>query len=998
MGIVLAALAVPLPSAAVAQAAGGPAGADAPVQAKDGLTASAASASTWVQGGANAVLLDGPVRIEANDATLTADRAVLWLTQTGGRTTAQIALLGNAAVENGISRRTGERLFVSAEVTGPVVLKVARREAADRSDSDTYRRADALRPAAAALRPATVPTTAPAATQAVVTLVPPANPVRFQADSIRTLRGTDGKIAVELIGGVKLLNRQKDGTLIELTSGRAVLFTTLEKLSDLGGGGTTHPATRSATRPGAAEQPALERSVTAAYLEQDVRVNVTPGDRSNPEKRLEADRAYYEFATDHAILTDAVLRTTEPQLNVPITVRADVLRQLSAGEFKAQGANLSTSNFATPDYALKADRVYVRQVPPNEKGQRSTEFRADAVTLNSFGVPFFYLPAVAGDYTEGAIPLRNIGIEQSRNFGFGVLTDWGLFESLGLTKPKGLDASYRLDYLQERGVAGGLNANYSGGQITDAGAVGYEGDFRSYFVNDHGTDRLGRRRARVEQDGLRGRAQFDHQQFFPGDVQLQLRAGYVSDPTFLEEYYQRDFNEGLPTEFSVYLKRAKQTEAVTLLLSYQPYDYVTTANQLQELTAVQRLPEFQYLRLGDSLAEDRLTLFSENNLAALNFRPSDLQLRSYGFADRRGGDIDESYRGIPSYGYTSPIGPDGRTRVYDDSFTFRADFRQELDAPFGLADNRVKVVPYVVGRYTAYDTSAAGGGQNRFLLGAGVRASTAFYSIDNSARSELFDINRVRHVIEPQVDLFTSWSSVPREDLFIYEPGVDGVAGITGGRIALNQRWQTKRGGPGRERSVDFLTLNVGANLFTNEPREPFAPRAGNNGLQDETSGAFRGLYFQTEPEASLARNSIDADALWRVSDTTAIISDGSYNLETGTLATAAVGFAAARGDRVSYYVGGRYIGEINTSLARLALSYKLTEKYSLVLDQSIDLNEGTNRSTSLTVIRRFDRFLATVSFYFDRIDQQGGVRFGIVPYGLSAGINSGALDSFVGR
>ncbi len=992
VGIMLAALAVPLPRAAAQAADAAPPSRPA-VQSTDALSITAAAASTWADAGRNVVLLEGGVRIEANDARLSAQRAVVWITQAGGRTTAQIALLGDAAVVNATSRRTGAELFITTDVAGPVRLTADRREQVDRSGLADYQKADALRPSETAPPtsvPATVPTTTPAtgpATTPVVQLLPPSNPVRFQADSIQTRPGSDGKVVVELGGGVILTNRRADGTLVELTGGRAVLFTTLDRLSDLA-------ATRSA-----ANDTSLQGSITSAYLEGDVRVFVTPGDRSNPEKRLEADRVYYEFAPDRAILTDAVLRTSEPRINIPITLRAQVLRQVSAGEYKAVGANLSTSNFATPDYALKADRVYVRQAPPNEQGLRSTAFQADGVTLNSFGVPFFYLPRVAGNFQEGAIPLRNIGVEQSRNFGFGFTSEWGLFESLGLTRPAGLDASYQLDYLQERGPAGGLDARYSGGQITDAGAVGYDGRLTSFIVNDHGTDRLGRRRGRIDQDGVRGRIDYAHQQFFPGDVQLQLRAGYVSDPTFLEEFYQRDFNEGLPTEFSAYLKRARGSEAVTLLATYQPYDFVTTADQLQELTNIERLPEFQYLRLGDSLAEDRLTLFSENSLAGLRFRANQLDLRdSYGFVDRRGNDIDESYRGIPSYGYTSPIGPDGRTRVYDESYTLRGDFRQELDAPFTAFDGRVKVVPYIVGRYTGYDNSVAGGGQNRFLLGGGVRASTAFYSVDNSARSELFDINRVRHVIEPSIDLFTSWASVNRNDLTIFDESVDGVAGISAARLALGQRWQTKRGGPGRERSVDFLTVNVGLNLFANEPNEPFAPRATNQGLYGQTARAFRGLYFETEPEASLARSGVDADAVWRVSDTTAVIADGAYNLEEGTLATAAVGVAAQRGDRVSYYVGGRYIGEINTSLARLALSYKLTEKYSVILNQSFDLDQGNSRSTSLAVVRRFDRFLVNVSLYFDRIDQQGGIRVGIVPYGLAAGFDSGSLNSFVNR
>ena len=43
----------------------------------------------------------------------------------------------------------------------------------------------------------------------------------------------------------------------------------------------------------------------------------------------------------------------------------------------------------------------------------------------------------------------------------------------------------------------------------------------------------------------RGRVLWEHQHFFPQDWQVQLRAGYVSDATFLEEYFPRDFRDGL---------------------------------------------------------------------------------------------------------------------------------------------------------------------------------------------------------------------------------------------------------------------------------------------------------------------------------------------------------------------------------------------------------------------------------------------------------------------
>src|SRR5690606_12066152 len=142
-----------------------------------------------------------------------------------------------------------------------------------------------------------------------------------------------------------------------------------------------------------------------------------------------------------------------------------------------------------------------------------------------------------------------------------------------------------------------------------------------------------------------------------------------------------------------------------------------------------------------------------------------------------------------------------------DDTIYRADFRQQIDYPFAV--DQFKVVPYVMGRYTFYSDSPDDDRQNRVLAGAGVRLTTAFWGVDNAFQSRLFDINRVRHVVEPEVHLFTSAASVDANEIFIFDEQVDRVHDITAAQIGVRQRWQTKRGGPGRWRSVDFLTLDL---------------------------------------------------------------------------------------------------------------------------------------------------------------------------------------------
>ncbi|HEY1629230.1 MAG TPA: hypothetical protein VGF52_05185, partial [Tepidisphaeraceae bacterium] len=311
--------------------------------------------------------------------------------------------------------------------------------------------------------------------------------------------------------------------------------------------------------------------------------------------------------------------------------------------------------------------------------------------------------------------------------------------------------------------------------------------------------------------------------------------------------------------------------------------------------------------------------------------------------------------------------------------------RQEVDYPFGAGQFRI--VPYVMGRYTGYSDSPDDGSQNRLFAGAGLRITTDFWKVDDSYSNDLFDIHRLRHVVEPELNLFTSAETVDRNDVFIFDEGVDPINDVSAVQLALNQRWQTKRGGAGQWRSVDFFTLRVEGNFFMNKPDKA-----------DLNPDGFRGEFFPSVPEESVPRNSINADALWRVSDSTSLLYDFSYNLDQNELATTSIGLAVERDPRVSYFIGTRYIGQLNSVIESVAVSYSLTAKYGISASESVDLATDKSQNMSVTLIRNFDRFYITLSVFYDQVDKDSGFRFGIFPtgvrYGLSTDQVAGALTN----
>ncbi len=779
-------------------------------------------------------------------------------------------------------------------------------------------------------------------------------PVAFEAANVETVDTNEGTVATVLSGGVILRQRKPNDDLIELRADRVVLFTTLKSLRDVQHSGDTRHG---------------EDLFSGAYLEGDVRIFFTPAVRKDSpgEQRMEAEQAYYEFATDRAVMTRVVMHSVNPQPQIPVIIRAKKVRQLAQGEYLADKAQLSTSSFAVPSYSINTDKVYVRQDPGATALDTRTVFESKDTTFRLFNTPLFYVPAASGSMTSGDSELRAIGFEDASAFGIGALSEWGLFEVLGYPPPRDLDLTFRADYYADRGPATGLNGTYSGGFVTEntKQAWGFEGAFHSYFVYDRGSDDIGRYLPPYQGDPrIRGEALWEHQHYFPDGWSFQARAGYVSDPTFLEQWFARPFDEQLPHDVSFYLKHQQDTEAFTLLAQFQPNDLVTTSDLYQEQFEVEHLPEVTYHRIGDSVVNDQFTFYSDNTISGLHFQKTRATLAQQGF-------FPYDLPGQPSLGTTGVTG----------STIYRADFREEVDYPINAG--QFKVVPYVVGRYTAYSDSPADGGQNRFFGGVGTKITTEFWKVDDSVRSELFDLHRMRHLIEPEINLFTSGTTVSRDNVFIYDEQIDPINDITAAQIALHQRWQTYRGGPGRWRSVDFLTLNVEADLFANKPSS-----------KDLQPLGFRGLYYPSMPELSIPRNSINGDLTWRISDNTVLLSDFSQNLDKNRLATASIGLVLRRDEVTDLYVGNRYIADLNSNITTVALDYELSSKYTVNFSQSFDFGTGNNVETSVGVTRKFDAFFAVFRAFHNETTNQNGVGINVYPNGVGYGLNTDALNN----
>jgi len=683
-------------------------------------------------------------------------------------------------------------------------------------------------------------------------------------------------------------------------------------------------------------------AVVAAYLEGDVILR-------RGERTVEANRLFYDFRNGRAIIIQPVFRTIQQQRDIPVYIRAKEARQLAARpapqvgrvagyRWKFREAIVTTSDFHTPEYHIGARRVYFEDTTPyDDKGvalaERGWRTKLVNTTFNLRSIPLLWLPYVVGDAEEGHTALRKMQVGKSGRLGWGGESEWFLFRLLGLPRPEGFKGRLEADW-HERGVLLGPKLSYS--------RETYSGYALAYGVLDNQReDDFGTERDNIQARRQRGRLLWRHKQFLPRDWQLQLEASYLCDENFLEEFFPGEFWTGKEQETLLYAKKQRDNWAITGLVKWQINDFARDNARLHRLWLAQTeaLPDLAGYLVGQSLWRDRLTWYSEGHIGVVRFRPPELRGPAKLFALR-------SSRSVA-----------------------RVDVREEIDLP--LAVGPVKLLPYVAGRATYWEDSPRDQGLVRPWGQAGVNATMHIWRIYNQVKSRLWDLNRIKHVITPYGSLFWSCTPVQPHRPHPFSPGIEqNVRRLGGGAVGVRQLWQTKRGPEGNQHTADWLRVNAYACFF--------------DGADIDLPGD--GRYFPYRPEYSLARNALNGDVTWHISDATTFLADANYDTDSGDLARANAGLAVSRDPRLKYYGGVRYIKDIDSSVGTFGLDYQINPKYTVsVFEQyDFDLAGGTNLGTTVTLIRKFPRIFTAITFVYDRSQNDVGVVFSIWPEGIS--------------
>jgi len=767
-------------------------------------------------------------------------------------------------------------------------------------------------------------------------ILPTDGVISYRADK-SIFRANDKPKSLVLIGHVRVIyHGSKNRPGITLSADNAVVF--------IGGQGAEMSADSLSAG-----------SVEGVYLEDNVVA-------SDGDYTIRSPRVYYDMKTNKAALLDAVLYTWDVDRQIPIYVRAQKLMQQSRTSWQANEATLTTSEFAQPHFSIGAKQVTITQ-QPGKDGNPEYRFRSIDNTARVGNTPVFYWPSAGGRIDE--TPIRRFDVAYSNNDGATVRTSWDVYALFGKEKPEDTDLFAHLDYLGERGPAIGLNLEY-GNQLTSE----KYGQFDSYLLfADNGEDTLADR-TDIDADGdMRGYLRWQHRQQLDDGWELSIEAAYVSDETFLEEFFRSEAETAKPYETSIYLKKQENDWAFTFLASYDLNDFVAQTTNLQAPGFnIDKMPEVGYNRIGTTLWNDRLTWYSENAITHMRVRPGEDDPADRGFSALQ----SAALFGIPAATTTFETALVGRG--FEDGYVTRLDSRQELQMPTQVSI--FDVVPYIVGRLTVWsddtlDTASGVTTSNaddyRLWGAVGVRVHTELSKTYDNVSSTLFDVHRLRHIIEPSLDISFSDASVNRSELSIFENDVEGINQGLMTKFGLRNTLQTQRGGPGRWRTVDWIVLDTDLVLMNDE----------------EAHTMQVSQYFGYRPEFARGDDHFNTRLLWMVSDTLGMVAELTQDLEANNTSQWRIGATMQHAPSLVTYVDFASIHEYNSKDLSYGLDYQLTSKYRLGLSQTVNLERTDDRSIELTLTRQLPRWKLVLLAEIDELDDEQIIGIVLVPDGL---------------
>ncbi|MEQ9207480.1 MAG: hypothetical protein RLN78_08955 [Phycisphaerales bacterium] len=733
----------------------------------------------------------------------------------------------------------------------------------------------------------------------------------------------------------------------------------------------------------------------------------------NADWSVRSPKIYIDLINDKMLMLDAVFWTTDQRTNMPLYLRAQSVRQTSLGEFEAKKARISNSAFYEPDLSIGVStlKVSVRDERPKQSGllglagnlssgisaglqgfagddnvdgvaDQSAQPGTDLVrrvfidgkniTLRLGSIPIFWLPQIKGD--TDSFPLKEIRVGDSNQTGISIRTRWDAYSLFGVDPIPNVKSSLQLDYYGERGFGFGLDSTWNTDQ--------HRGNLRSYIVpDDNGTDIMSTG-LKIDRSGkTRGMISIDDIWEFDNAWTLVTKATYISDEAYIPAF-ERDLGRTVPDFDSMLrLERTGERTQLAIELSANPNDFFTAEHQLQSPGyAVDKLPDARFVSTYLDPFENTLPgIFDyqyEASIGAMRLRFSEPTASEYGFLTPG---LSNSAFGITP---TQSLADAQRALGLDEDLVGRFDTRHELSARFDAGALRVN--PFLVGRITAYDTSFDTFTPNetdnvRYWGAAGVSVATTLTRVNDQASSDFLDIHRIRHIVEPSMTIWQADSGYAVTDTPIFDDDVEGLLRGTMFRAAVDQTWQTKRGGPGRWRDADILKLNT-EYVWSSD-------RAGTSVIPH---------YYAPRPELSNPGTYVGSEFVFSPTDVLAFSGSLVFDTDLDKASRTSTGVLVNH-QGFSSSIEYRDIRAVDASFLFGRITYILTDKYSITTSADYNFDQSDFQTFFARMDRRFQIGTLGLSVYYDNINSETSIGFVFRPFGTS-GTSVGSRGDFLNQ
>lgn len=686
------------------------------------------------------------------------------------------------------------------------------------------------------------------------------------------------------------------------------------------------------------------------YLEGDIVFR--QGDRI-----IYAESMYYNVTQEVGMVLDAETITTIPEYAGTVRLKAEVMQQISRGNFRAIDAAVTSSRMGVPRYWLQSNQLELTQRPIVRADPISRLPITDSEPIVTSGGNFVYLggvPVLA--WPRFTTPLRKptfyltgADVRNDDIFGSQVLLEWDLFQLLGFTNPPaGVETILLTDYLSERGPAVGTRTTYALPSLFGFGGPA-SGTYDSYIIKDDGLDVLGQGRRDLQpEETYRGRATLRHRHYLPGDWEFIAEVGYLSDRNFLEQYFESEWDQDADHRTGLRFRKYSGSQMLDIAANFQVNDFFMETEEL---------PAIEHYALGGSILGDSLTWSMHNEIGYKHLQVADAPEDPV----------------IAAGTYTLP-GELDREGVVTRT-------RQEISAP--LDAGPVKVIPFAIGEAAHYGEGTNGDDVTRLWGGGGLRLNLPMSRVDPTIQSSLLNIRGLAHKIDWSAEYFYADSDTDMDELPYYDSLDDNAqeefrrvfTGTTFGgllpdqfdprnyafrqgiqrnvtsasdtvvddlqqlRLGMKHRFQTKRGLPGRERIVDLFRFDMETTLYPKEDRDNFG----------ETVGP---TMF---------------DAQYNIGDRFTLLSDGYIDFFDNGLRSISAGFRTSRPGLGDLYVGLLSIeGPVSSTVLRTSLDYRLNHKWIVSAGNVYDFGETGNVGQTLGLTRVGESFLVQLAANVD--------------------------------